>query len=64
MKIATLETIPVSVPYRHREVSSQVARDGVSDVLVKLDDRRRVSSGGAKRAAVPTPRRSKLRSAR
>ena len=36
MKIATLETIPVSVPYRHREVSSQVARDGVSDVLVKL----------------------------
>ena len=36
MKIATLETFPVSVPYRHREVSSQVARDGVSDVLVKL----------------------------
>ena len=36
MKIATVETIPVSVPYRHRELSSQVARDGVSDVLVKL----------------------------
>jgi glucarate dehydratase len=36
VKIATLETIPVSVPYRHREVSSLVARDGVSDVLVKL----------------------------
>ena len=36
MKIATLETIPVSVPYRRREVSSVVARDGVSDVLVKL----------------------------
>ena len=36
MKIATVETIPVSVPYRHREVSSQVARDGVSDVLVKV----------------------------
>lgn len=36
MKIATIEMIPVSVPYRHREVSSQVARDGVSDVLVKL----------------------------
>lgn len=36
MKIATLETVPVSIPYRHREVSSQVARDGVSDVLVKL----------------------------
>src|SRR6476620_4606426 len=31
-----VETTPVSVPYTHREVSSQVARDGVSDVLVKL----------------------------
>lgn len=36
MKIAQLETFPVSVPYRHREISSQVARDGVSDVLVKV----------------------------
>ena len=36
MKVAALETIPVSVAYTHREVSSQVARDGVSDVLVKL----------------------------
>ena len=36
MRIADFETIPVSVPYRHREISSQVARDGVSDVLVKL----------------------------
>ena len=36
MKIASLEAIPVSVPYRHREVSSIVARDGVSDVLVRL----------------------------
>jgi L-alanine-DL-glutamate epimerase-like enolase superfamily enzyme len=36
LKIATVETIPVSVPYRRREVSSQVARDGVSDVLVKV----------------------------
>jgi L-alanine-DL-glutamate epimerase-like enolase superfamily enzyme len=36
VKIATVETIPVSVPYRHREVSSLIARDGVSDVLVKL----------------------------
>jgi L-alanine-DL-glutamate epimerase-like enolase superfamily enzyme len=36
MKIAAVEAIPVSVPYRHREVSSQVARDGVSDVLVKV----------------------------
>jgi glucarate dehydratase len=36
VKVATLETIPVSIPYTHREVSSQVARDGVSDVLVKV----------------------------
>jgi L-alanine-DL-glutamate epimerase-like enolase superfamily enzyme len=36
LRIAALETTPVSVPYRHREISSQVARDGVSDVLVKL----------------------------
>jgi len=36
VRVAALETIPVSVPYRHREVSSQVARDGVSDILVKL----------------------------
>jgi L-Ala-D/L-Glu epimerase len=36
VKIAKIETIPVSVPYRHREISSQVARDGVSDVLVKV----------------------------
>jgi L-alanine-DL-glutamate epimerase-like enolase superfamily enzyme len=36
VKVALVETIPVSVPYRHRELSSQVARDGVSDVLVKL----------------------------
>jgi glucarate dehydratase len=36
VKVATLEAIPVSVPYTHREVSSQVARDGVSDVLVKV----------------------------
>lgn len=35
MKIATLDLIPVSIPYTHREVSSQVQRDGVSDVLVK-----------------------------
>jgi len=35
MKIATLEFIPVSVPYTHREVSSLVNRDGVTDVIVK-----------------------------
>ena len=36
MRIAKVETTAVSVPYTHREVSAQVARDGVSDVLVKL----------------------------
>jgi glucarate dehydratase len=36
MKVARLEAIPVSVPYTHREVSSLIARDGVSDVLVKV----------------------------
>jgi len=36
VKVASIDAIPVSVPYTHREVSSQVARDGVSDVLVKI----------------------------
>ena len=36
MKVASVEAIPVSVPYSHREVSSQIARDGVSDVLVRV----------------------------
>lgn len=35
MKITKLEFIPVSVPYTHREVSSRVNRDGVTDVLIK-----------------------------
>jgi L-alanine-DL-glutamate epimerase-like enolase superfamily enzyme len=35
MKIAHLEFIPVSIPYTRREISSQVSRDGVTDVLVK-----------------------------
>jgi len=35
MKIAKLEFFPVSVPYTHREVSSQINRDGVSDVVIK-----------------------------
>lgn len=34
MKIKSLEFIPVSVPYTHRERSSQVNRDGVSDIVV------------------------------
>jgi L-alanine-DL-glutamate epimerase-like enolase superfamily enzyme len=36
VKVASVEAVPVSVPYRHPEVSSIVARDGVSDVLVKV----------------------------
>ena len=35
MKISKLEFIPVSIPYTHREVSSLIQRDGVTDVLVK-----------------------------
>jgi L-alanine-DL-glutamate epimerase-like enolase superfamily enzyme len=35
MKITSLEFIPVSVPYTHREASSLVNRDGVTDVIVK-----------------------------
>lgn len=36
MRVVALETRIVSVPYVHREVSTQVARDGVTDVLVKV----------------------------
>jgi L-alanine-DL-glutamate epimerase-like enolase superfamily enzyme len=35
MKIAELEFVPVSIPYTHREVSSLVNRDGVTDIVVK-----------------------------
>jgi L-alanine-DL-glutamate epimerase-like enolase superfamily enzyme len=35
--VATLAATPVSVPYRHREVSSQVARDGVTDVVIRVE---------------------------
>ena len=36
MKVTRLEFIPISIPYTHREVSSQVRRDGVTDVVVKV----------------------------
>jgi L-Ala-D/L-Glu epimerase len=36
MKVALVEPIVVNVPYRHREVSSIVARDGVTDILVRI----------------------------
>ena len=35
MKITKLEFIPASIPYTHREASSLVNRDGVTDVVVK-----------------------------
>lgn len=35
MKIVHLEFICVSIPYTHREVSSLVNRDGVTDIVVK-----------------------------
>ena len=36
MNVALVEPIVVNVPYRHREVSSIVARDGVTDILVRI----------------------------
>ena len=36
MKIANVEPIIVSVPYQHRETSTRVQRDGVTDVLVRI----------------------------
>jgi L-alanine-DL-glutamate epimerase-like enolase superfamily enzyme len=35
MKVIQIDFIPISIPYKHREVSSQVQRDGVTDVIVK-----------------------------
>lgn len=37
MKVVALDAIPASIPYTHREVSSQVNRDGVTDVLVRIE---------------------------
>jgi glucarate dehydratase len=36
VRVALVEPIVVNVPYSHREVSSIVARDGVTDVLVRV----------------------------
>src|ERR1700736_3962196 len=36
MKITNLDATIVSVPYRRRETSSLVQRDGVTDIIVKL----------------------------
>ena len=64
MRVATLEATPVSFPYVHREVSSQVARDGVTDVIVRIetdDGVRRVGRGVQRRRR---RRRSRPRSRR
>jgi glucarate dehydratase len=37
MKITKVEPIIVSIPYREREHSSRVQRDGVTDVLVRIE---------------------------
>jgi len=36
MRIKSLDFKPVSIPYTHRENSSQVNRDGVTDIIVKI----------------------------
>ena len=52
MRIAAPEIVPVRVSYRHAEVSSLVARDGVTDVIVKLTaDNGLVGFGECTRAA-------------
>jgi glucarate dehydratase len=35
MKIAKLEFIPISIPYKRRQISTQIQRDGTTDVIVK-----------------------------
>jgi L-alanine-DL-glutamate epimerase-like enolase superfamily enzyme len=35
MRIAKLEFIPVSIPYKRRQISTQIQRDGTTDVIVK-----------------------------
>jgi L-alanine-DL-glutamate epimerase-like enolase superfamily enzyme len=37
MRVASIELIPVNVPYVHREVSALVARDGVTGVIVRVE---------------------------
>ena len=36
MKIDSIEVIPVSVPYKHQEISSVVDRAGITEVIVKM----------------------------
>jgi L-Ala-D/L-Glu epimerase len=37
VKVRSVQAIPASIPYSHRELSYQVARDGVSDVVVRIE---------------------------
>lgn len=37
LRLATVEATTVNVPYRHPEVSALVARDGVTDIIVRLE---------------------------
>jgi glucarate dehydratase len=37
MRVVRVDATTVSVPYSHREVSSQVARDGVTDIIVRVE---------------------------
>lgn len=36
MKIASIDLFPVSIPYRHAEISARVARGGVTDIVVRM----------------------------
>ena len=36
MKVASLEVHIVNVPYQHQEVSAMIARDGVTDIIIKV----------------------------
>lgn len=36
MRVASVEATVVSIPYHHRETSSQVARDGVTDIVLRV----------------------------
>jgi L-Ala-D/L-Glu epimerase len=35
MRIAAVEFIPISIPYKRRQISTQIQRDGTTDVIVK-----------------------------
>jgi L-alanine-DL-glutamate epimerase-like enolase superfamily enzyme len=37
MKIESVQVTPVSIPYRHREVSTRVSRAGVTNVVVRIE---------------------------